>query len=238
MGDVAIVPGTSNPAQQIAISNVNAQDNPQYFSPNYVLPPGTTDPRAALLGTKFTEYDGMTTLLNTTAITAVAGRPINITIVIAGGLGRSQGASFLKRTQPTGELVVSPQAAPPAGEARPPNPCRRQAPQSSAPHVLGCFFSHRQYTDVADAILDSAVFLKTGSLSVDPANTTIAVTLTGNWTRTYRWCGARRMHLQRLKRQGRSRGHRGCAASCLPPVCPTHHPEHFPPPPRVMPPGT
>jgi hypothetical protein len=40
---------------------------------------------------------------------------------------------------------------------------------------------------LADQIYDSAVFLKTGSLTVDPANTTVSLVLEGTQVQPFSW---------------------------------------------------
>jgi hypothetical protein len=83
------VPNTSNPAYQIAINAVNKDSFPQFFVENYILGSNFAKDKSAYTpGPLATEYNGMTKLLDTSSITAVAGQPLNITIVIAGrGLG-------------------------------------------------------------------------------------------------------------------------------------------------------
>jgi hypothetical protein len=95
LSPVAIVPNTSNPAYQIAINSVNYKMFPQYFVSNFK--PGATfpgDQSDYTPGPLFTEYNGMTKLLDTVEIQAVAGKPINITIAISGGQ-QSRPAGFL-----------------------------------------------------------------------------------------------------------------------------------------------
>ena len=148
------------------------------------------------------EYDGMTALLATDEVAVERGQELFIQIAIAGdrwpcrlGSRLSKQRKHAGRAPPlvngSNELVHSRGEAVQAATSLArrtahhltcwPRPARSLAPQCT-PHQL-----HHVTEDVGDAALDSAVFLKAGSLDISPTEITVVAAASKARSRAWEW---------------------------------------------------